>query len=220
MRTILLSLVFLPFISFSQSFDVGLNVGGVLLTSTKATYDYYTTPLKPAIYIDAHFTMRIKKYGFGLKIGNNQIVADKPSSYMWGSSDQVYFAEHATTVSLFASRYFTFKSLELYAGAAAGIITYKNHQSSFNDLHPTAGLATTAGNGHIAGIQLGCNYSISRRISLNFESGLLYTNIRAQQRINTPDYNLSFFMCPVTLGVKYKFTTRQRSTKPTATQRS
>jgi hypothetical protein len=219
MRKIILLFVFLPFISFGQKFDVGLNVGPVLFTGMSAHYGLYTSSfkLRPAIYSNMVFNMRIKHYSVGLKIGSNRVSSGNIAGIPAGSSyDRYLYAEDATHFNLLVNRYSPVSFGNLYFGVSPGLITYKNRDATFFEkFYPTTALASTSGSGYTVGGQIGCNIRLGRLVDLNFETGVQYVHINARQQADPAQFQLSYLMFPTTVGVKFKFAIGKKYQDPT-----
>ncbi len=209
MKKLLLLLLLLPTFSFGQTLSIGLNGGAALYAGMQSDRIYYNRTLKTEVYSSLSMGLRLKKYELVLRVAGNPIEGEYHNFYL----NNMVYAQNPIQILLQGNYHKQLGDFDLYGGVSAGIITYKNPDVySLAELYPTAEFASSSGNGSIAGIQVGCNYTISRRMDINVEAEGQYVAIQAENNYlaytsSMPafKYHYSFFSFPVSVGVKYKF---------------
>lgn len=209
MKNLLLLFALFPTLACAQKVTIGLNGGAAFFAGMHSDHSFYTRTLKTQVYSGLTAGVMFNKYELVLRLAGNPIEGEYYNFFI----NNMVFAQNPLQAMLQGNYHKKLAALDLYVGITIGVITYKNPEvTALANLYPTSEFASSAGTGSIAGMQLGCNYPLSRRIDLNFEAEAQYMAIKAENSylswssgLPVFRYHYSLLTFPIMLGVKYKF---------------
>lgn len=204
MKPLLLFTLLLPTMLYAQKMEVSLSMGAALFSNATSEIPKYPTIFNPAIISDftigynpdSHYTIAFRMLGNSVK-----------SDYYYHDYRSVTYADQMIDYILMAKRKIKYSYGDIYGGICLGYASYKNLDTQYwHKLYPTSQYVSSGGGGYIAGLNLGVNFRVSKHVDINVEGSAEYFNIKARNKYGfTPTFNYSYFMYPVTIGVKYKF---------------
>ncbi|MEI8278687.1 MAG: hypothetical protein WCG87_02920 [Bacteroidota bacterium] len=208
MKKLLLILFIVPMVAIAQKVELGLD-GGCVLNSAPIGMNIAT----PSAFTPTVSLKALYKTDNGLQIGlcadmmqlsynlpniNQPLPSYSNYSGVTHGSSKYYIARTAVPVKAFINKTIFVKSFELYGGISVGYVY------SFNKLYATE-TQDAAGSprnvragGMTMGAQVGGNYPITKRVSMNAEVSGNYLTM------SNDFYAYKIYTCPITVGFRYK----------------
>lgn len=217
MKKLLLILFIVPMVAIAQKVELGLD-GGCVVNSAPLNMNAATTSaFTPTISLKALYNtdngLQIGLCADMMQLSYNLPNINQPipsySNYYNGvthGTSKYYIAKAAVPVKAFINKTIYVKSFELYGGVSVGYVY------SFNKLYATesgdvvSNPRNVRAGGMTVGAQIGGNYPITKRVSMNAEVSGNYLSL------SNDFYAYKIYTCPITIGFRYKIGNSMKST--------
>lgn len=202
------ALLLLSAASYAQRFEIGLNIGPTFFGGSNNDQFARQLPLMTEVYSNLTLMVKWPDYDIAMKFGGNAL------RYKYDEPDfnDLIVTTSENDIMFSVDRRIHINRLEVYGGLSAGFLFYANaDRDYYSRIYPNSWVISSSGVGYMAGLQVGADYPVSRRLDINMELAAYYTHINASNDYNTyglfyePDqFKMNFIKMPLTVGLKYK----------------